>query len=119
MGISNPSISNCGHLAQIFLTLSFPTTRFPKLILFNVPQHAFNNSSTQESGMHSCLSRSRIDKERSGDEEGSRISVTRRERNEVELGKVGARLRLRRESRVRWRRFGRRGCGVVRGLEAY
>jgi hypothetical protein len=114
-GMANSNISSCEHLPQIFLTLSFPTTQFPKLSLRIVPSNAFNIFSIHNSGMLSCLSESRIESARSGGEEGTRTSVKRRERNDVELCGVGVETSARRESIQRWRRFGRRACGPVRG----
>jgi hypothetical protein len=96
--------------------LTFPTTQFPKLIFLNVPPNAFNTSSIHDSGTINCLSASRIDREQRGGEEGRRTSVRMRERRELEFGE-GVDMWGRRDSMDRWRRFGRRGSGEVRGRE--
>jgi hypothetical protein len=55
VGIANSSLSNSGDILHILLTVSFPTTQFPKLILFEEPPNAFNMPSTHESGIFRCL----------------------------------------------------------------
>ena len=69
VGIANSSLFNLGDILHILLTVSFPTTQFPKLILFKEPPNAFNMSSTYESGIFRCLFASWMVREWKGGEE--------------------------------------------------
>jgi hypothetical protein len=80
VGIANSSLFNLGDILHILLTVSFPTTQFPKLILFKEPPNAFNMSSTYESGIFRCLFASWMVREWKGGEEGRRMSIRRRDK---------------------------------------